>query len=84
MSIRSKTPKEELETIESNLKFGWAGLLSVVQDVPVEFGNVLLKGRGIDDKQRHELLKQFQPTEYRAIEPGIFYQVQLQTQTLNP
>ena len=70
----------------------------------------MLKGRGIDDKQRHEFLKcdprsssisssssggggggsssssiiiitititcrQFQPTEYRVIEPGVFSQV---------
>ncbi len=28
---KSKMPKDDVDTLESNLKFGWAGLLSVVQ-----------------------------------------------------
>ena len=28
---RGKMPKDDLDTMDSNLRFGWAGLLSVVQ-----------------------------------------------------
>ena len=28
---KGKMPKDDLDTMDSNLKFGWAGLLSVVQ-----------------------------------------------------